>query len=69
LGLAFVSRAASGIEGVVSAITGIITIAVIVIVWALFALHRLAERICPLAPNEWMLRATLRCHGIHQTRS
>jgi hypothetical protein len=34
------SRARSGIQGAVSAITGTVTIAVIVIVWAPFALHR-----------------------------
>jgi hypothetical protein len=35
------SRAASGVQEAVSAITGIVTIAIIVIVWAPFALHRL----------------------------
>jgi hypothetical protein len=35
------SRATTGIHGAVSAFTGIVTIAIIVIVWALFALHKL----------------------------
>ncbi|TVY99982.1 hypothetical protein EAS64_38500 [Trebonia kvetii] len=35
------SRVTTGIQGVVSAVTGIVTIAIIVIVWTLFMLHRL----------------------------
>ena len=35
------SRATTGIQGAVSVVTGMVTIAIIVIVWALFALHRL----------------------------
>ena len=34
-------RATTGIHGTVSAVTGILTMAIIVIVWALFALHKL----------------------------
>ena len=36
------SRATTGVHGAVSSVNGVVTIAIIVIVWALFVLHKLA---------------------------
>jgi hypothetical protein len=57
-----VHTATSCIQGAVSVITGIVTIAIIVIVWALFALHRpdilgaVSRRRSTAAVHRWTVR-------------